>query len=193
MSATPKVSPALQALIEKGLLDRLPVSFSSFCLDQMKDWDLLFPAERSYHERLFGLLDRSSPEAVDRLFAPVRDVERLMGVNEKTFPKGQFTLDQVDFLNRNPRYPEWRAAIAQVFAEIDPRLDAEVARSGHARLAIVIAPAELAVDPPRMWTRLKGRGQRIAIDVPEQADEFLPLLLTGQTRSHGAPSIAELF
>ena len=67
MSATPKVSPALQALIDKGLLDRLPVSFSSFCLDQMKDWDLLFPAERSYHERLFGLLDRSSPEAVDRL------------------------------------------------------------------------------------------------------------------------------
>ena len=44
-----KVSSTLQALIDKGVLDRLPVSFASFCLDQMKEWDLLFPAERSYH------------------------------------------------------------------------------------------------------------------------------------------------
>ena len=57
MPATPPVSPALQKLLDKGLLDRLPVSFSAFCFDQMKDWALLFPAERSYYERLFGMLD----------------------------------------------------------------------------------------------------------------------------------------
>jgi len=167
-----KVSPKLQALIDKGLLDRLPVSFSSFCLDQMKDWELLFPAERSYHERLFGLLDRSSAESVETLFAPVREVERAMGVNEKTFPKGKFTLDQVDFLNRNPRYPEWRAAIAKVFAQVDPLLDAEVARSGHARLVVVIAPSDLAADPSRMWLRIASRGQRVGLD-----GEFAPGLL----------------
>jgi hypothetical protein len=188
----PKVSTALQALIEKGLLDRLPVSFSSFCLDQMKDWDLLFPAEHRYHERLFGLLDRSSPQAVESLFAPVREMERKMGVNEKNFPKGQFTLDQVDFLNRNPHYPEWRAAIAQVFGQIEPALDAEVARSGHARLVIAIAPAQLAADPERMWLRVEARGKRIAVEVPERADAFVPLLLTGG-EAKGAPTIAQLF
>ena len=137
----PKVSPALQALIDKGLLEGLPLSFSAFYFDQMKDWELLFPAERSYFERFFGLLDRSSPPLVERLFQPLREIERKMGVNEKTWPKGQFTLEQVDFLNRNPHYPEWRAAVSQVFAQLDPLLDAEIARSGHARLAIVIAPA----------------------------------------------------
>ena len=192
-ATTPKVSPALQALIDKGLLDSLPVSFSSFCLDQMKDWDLLFPAERGYYERLFGLLDRSDSAAVERLFAPVREMERKMGVNEATFPKGQFTLAQVDFLNRNPYYSEWRAAIARVFAHLDPLLDAEAARTGHARLVIVIAPALLPASPDRMWTRFQGRGKRIAIDVPDALDEYLPLLLTGSERRHNAPSIAQLF
>jgi len=183
----------LQTLIDKGLLDRLSVSFSSFCLDQMKDWELLFPAERAYFERLFGLLDRSSAEAVERLFAPVREIERKMGVSEKTFPKGQFTLEQVDFLNRNPYYSEWRGAITKVFAQLDPLLDAEIARGGHARLVIAIAPSQLPADPERMWTRFQDRGKRIALEMPEHAEAFLPLLLTGQEPGRGAPSIAQLF
>ncbi|HTS32016.1 MAG TPA: hypothetical protein VMH81_39365 [Bryobacteraceae bacterium] len=177
--------------IDKALLDRLPVSFSSYCLDQMKDWDLLFPAEQNYFERLFGLLGRSPGEAVDRLFAPLREIERQMGVNEKTFPRGQFTLEQVDFLNRSPQYTEWRGGITKVFSQLDPLLDAEVARHNHARLVIALAPSQLPADPDRMWTRFPDRGKRVALDLPDRAESFLPLLLTGQ--EHGAPSIAELF
>jgi hypothetical protein len=73
-----KVSTELQSLIDKGLMDGLPVSFSAFCFDQMKEWELLFPAERNYYERLFVLLDRSSQQAVAMLFAPVREIERKM-------------------------------------------------------------------------------------------------------------------
>jgi hypothetical protein len=192
-TVTPKVSPTLQALIDKGLLDGLPLSFSTFCFDQIKGWELLFPAERGYFERLFGLLDRSNPPDVERLFKPLREIERKMGVNETTFPKGEFTLAQVDFLNRNRYYPEWRAAVAKVFGELDPLLDAEIARGGHARLVIVIAPAQLPVGPDRLWTRFEGRGKRVAVEVPEGAEEFVPVLLTGAERSRGAPTIAELF
>jgi hypothetical protein len=188
-----KVSPVLQSLIDKGLLDRLPVSFASFCLDQMKDWGLLFPAERSYYERLFGLLDRSNSQAVDQLFEKLRTIERTMGVNETTFPRGEFSLAQVDFLNRNPHYSEWRGAIAQVFSRLDPVLDAEVARSGHARLVIVVAPAQMPADPDRMWLRLESRGKRVEVQAPEHIEEFLPLLLTGETQDRRAPNIAELF
>ena len=190
---TPKVSPVLQALIDKGLLDSLPRSFAAFCFDQIKDWDLLFPAERSYFERLFGLLDRSSGPVVERLFQPLRELEPKMGMNEKNWPRGQFTLEQVDFLNRNPYYPEWRAAVKQVFSQLDPVLDADAARNGHARLVIVIAPAQLPADPGRMWTRFQGRGKRVEIDAPERAEEFLPLLLTGEEQTRRAPTIAHLF
>jgi len=188
-----KVSPKLQGLMDKGLMDSLPVSFFAFCVDQMKEWELLFPAERNYYERLFGLLDRSSAQSVALLFAPIREVERKMGVNEKTWPKGQFTLEQVDFLSRNPRYPEWRSAVSGVFAQLDPLLDAEIMRDGHARLVIVIAPGQLPVGPDRMWMRLQGSGKRVAIEAPDRVEEFVPLLLTGREQAHRAPTIAELF
>ncbi len=42
-----------------------------------------------------------------------------------------------------------------------------------------------------MWTRFKDRGKRIAVESPERAEEFVPMLLSGETR--GAPTIAELF
>jgi hypothetical protein len=187
-----RVSAALQGLLDKGVLDRLPVSFSAFCIDQMREWDLLFPAEHSYYERLVGLFDRSAPQSVERLFAPIREIEQKMGVNDKTWPAGRFTLEQVDFLNRNPHYPEWRRAVAAVFAEIDPVLDAEIARGGHARLVIVIAPADLPVDVGRMWTRLEKRGKRIGLETPEHVEEFVPMLLTGE-KSGKAPTIAERF
>jgi hypothetical protein len=114
-------------------------------------------------------------------------------MSQKTWPKGQFTLAQVDFLNRNPYYAEWRAAVAKVFAQLDPLLDAQVARSGHARLVIVIAPPQLPADPDRMWTRLGERGKRIQVQSPERLEEFLPMLLTGEEQGRGAPTIAGLF
>ena len=192
-TGTPKVSSALQELIDKGVLERLPVSFSAFTFSQIADWDLLFPAERSYYERLFGLLDRSDAAEVDKLLAPVRELERRMGINEKVWPKRQFTLEQVDFLNRNALYPEWRAAVASVFARVDPLLDAEIARAGHSRLVVVISPAEITVNPDRMWLRIQNRGKRIALDPPEKLEDYLPLLFTGQPRTKRAPTIAELY
>lgn len=158
------ISPVLQALIDKGLFDRLPVTFSNFFFEQIQEWDLLFPAERSYHELLFGLLDRSDAQAVEALFAPLRAIERQMGVNERVWPKRRFSLDQVDFLNRSPQYAEWRKAIAEIFGRLNPTLDAETAKAGRPRLAILIAPADLPVGPDRMWTRLAGQGKRISVE-----------------------------
>jgi hypothetical protein len=49
-------SALLERLMEKGLFERIPATFSTYFLEQMKDWETLFPAER-YFERLFTLLD----------------------------------------------------------------------------------------------------------------------------------------
>src|SRR5262245_13666030 len=94
---------------------------------------------------------------VEELFAPLRLLEPKMGVNDRVWPKRRFTLDQVDFLNRNAHYPEWRKAVADIFARLDPLLDEEIARKGHPRLVVILSPVELPVGPDRMWTRLKGR------------------------------------
>ncbi len=178
MPGAPKVSPVLQGLIDNGLFDRLPATFTTYFYDRIQSWDLLFPAERSYFERLFRLIDRSERAAVDRIFAPVFEAERKMGVNAATFPRREFTLAHVDFLNRSPHLSTWRQAIAESFAEIDPILDREAAKSDRHRLIFVISPAELPVGPDRMWQRLAGRGKRVPLDLTGVSpDKFLPAIL----------------
>ena len=188
-----KLSPTLEALIEKGLFDRLPVTFSTFFYEQVQEWELLFPAEKNYYERLFTLFDRSDPLEVDRLFEGVRAAEKLMGVNEANWPRRTFALQQVDFLNRSPHYAEWRKAVSAVFARVDPILDAEIARHGRPRLVIVLSPAEVPAPPDRQWTRIAQHGKRIPIDPPDDGGDYVPLLLTGKPAGAHAPSITDLF
>lgn len=191
-STRPKTSPAIEKLIEEGLFDRLPVTFSTFFYEQILDWELLFPAEKSYYERFFGLLAKLPPIELDGLFAGVRTAEREMGVNEANWPKRTFTLQQVDFLNRSPHYAVWRKAVSAVFAEIDPRLDAEASRHGHPRVVVVLSPAEIAAGPDRLWQRIRSHGHQVSLDPPEDSADYLPLLLTGKPRAAGAPSIMDL-
>jgi hypothetical protein len=141
--------------------ESLPRSFSAFVSDQMQDWPRLFPAEQSYFQRLFNLIERTPPD----LFHPLRDIETKMA-----FPPSLSPLEAVDFLNRSPYYSQWRAAVAGIFAHLDPVLDVEIARSGHPRLVVVISPSQLPADPSRMWTRLANRGKRIQL---EPSDNFL--------------------
>ena len=176
MPGTPRLSPVMQSLIDKGLLDRLPPTFSTFFFEQFQEWSLLFPAEQRYHERLFLLLDRSTPEAIESVFAPLREVERRMGIDKKSWPRRRFDLDQVEFLNHNAHYGEWRQAISGVFERTDPLLDAETVRNGKAALVVVTAPPELAVAADRMWLRLRHRGKPIALELPDTED-YLPMAL----------------
>ncbi|HLJ45244.1 MAG TPA: hypothetical protein VKU01_04520 [Bryobacteraceae bacterium] len=191
-SGNPKTSAAIEALIEKGLFDRLPVTFSTYFFDQIHEWDLLFPAERNYYERLFGLIDKSDPSDVDKLFADVRDAERKMGVSDATWPKRTFTLQQVDFLNRSAHYPEWRKAVSDVFAKLDPLLEAETARHGRPRLVVILSPAEMPVGPDRLWMRIAQHGKRIPLEVPSDGADYAALLLTGKPQVSQAPSIADI-
>lgn len=188
-------SPAIKRLIDGGLFERLPATFSVYSLDRIKDWNRLFPAEQDYFERLFGLLDRSSGEAVTELFAPLRKVEQKMDIGGGVWKTRDFTLEHVDFLQRNRHLAEWREAIAGIFAQIDPLLDAEVARSGKSRLVVVVSPAELPMGPDRMWLRIRDRGRAVPLTVAEDAPlrDYLARLLSGAGMAARRPSIFDLY
>src|SRR4029077_3561626 len=108
----------------------------------------------------------------------LRKLEARMGVNEKTWKAGEFTLEHVDFLNRSPYNAEWRGEISRIFSHLDPVLDEEIARTGRRRVTIVLSPSELPVGPDRLWTRLAAHGRRVPLAAVEPA-EFLPQLLGG--------------
>ena len=165
-------SAIIREAIDAGLFGKLPVTFSAYLMDQLKSWDLLFPAERRYYERLVRLLHQSEAAAVQELFHPMREVESRMKLPPALWSTREFTLDHVDFLNRSPVYPEWRRAVSDIFAKIDPVLEAEVARSGKARLAVVLAPAEVPLPTERMWTRIARHGRRIPVQPPDDLTEY---------------------
>ena len=142
--------------------DECPVTFGAYCSEQMRRWDELFPSEHNYFQRLADLLAKQPGTFFDAL----RDVEVKMGVTPKTWPKGQFTLAQVDFLNRNPHYAEWRAEITRIFGIIDPQLDAQLRQKAKPRLVIVTSPADLPVGPDRTWLRIQDKGQRVKVVPP---------------------------
>ncbi len=172
------VSAALQSLIDQGLFERIPATFATYFLEQFKDWALLFPAEQNYFERLFSLINRTPSNEFDTL----RTVEGKMGINEKNWPRRSFTLDQVDFLNRNPHYPEWRSGVAAIFAKLDPVLDQEIQSKGRPRLSIVLSPPELPVGPDRLWTRLRGR--RVPLAEPLDLAPLVALLHAKEPRPY---------
>ncbi|MGH9629151.1 MAG: hypothetical protein ACRD7E_12580 [Bryobacteraceae bacterium] len=155
--------------------DRAPVTFSAFFEDQLRNWPTLFPAERQYFTRLANLIAQSPPA----FWEPLRVVERKMGVNPSNWPRGRFTLQQVDFLNRNPHYAEWRSVVAQLFDRINPMLEEQIAASPQRRLIAVFSPPELPVGPDRLWTRLQDKGRRISLELPAGDITLAEALLRG--------------
>ena len=153
----------------------VPVTFAAYFNEQLREWETLFPAERSYFERLGTYLEKAPAE----LFGALVELEPRMGVSAKTWPRGRFTLEQVDFLNRNALYPEWRRIITSIFDVINPALDAAV--KGQPRIVIVMGPGALPVGPDRMWTRLKGR--RVSLQPPEDISKTSALLLGAAGRA----------
>ncbi len=167
---------------------QIPVTFAAYFNEQLRTWETLFPAEQSYFERLGKYLEKAPAE----LFQPLAALEPRMGVTPASWPRGSFTLQQVDFLNRNSLYPEWRRLITQIFDRINPALDTQAAARGKPRLVIVIAPADLPVGPDRMWTRLTGQGRRIPLEAPADLAHYIPLLLTGHPQPQPAASLVDL-
>lgn len=190
-----KVSRKLQTLIDDGLFDRLPPTFAAYSFDRVQDWQKLFPAERDYFERLFGMIARSDAAAAAQLFAPLRAVEQKMGVDRRTWNTREFTLEHVDFLQRNRHLAEWRQAIAAIFSRIDPLLDAEVARNGRPRLVVVVSPSELPMGADRMWRRLQGKGKLVSLtlDETDAPEDYLARLFSGAPRSRRAAALFDRF
>jgi len=189
-----KASPKIQQLIDGGLFKRLPPTFATYSFDRIKDWPKLFPAERDYFERLFGLIARSEDSAVERLFVPLFEIEERMGVDRDSWSRKEFTLEHVDFLQRNRHLAEWRDVIAKIFSEIDPLLDQEVARQGRPRLVIVVSPSDLPMGPDRMWQRLKDKGKLVPLTLAEDEPlpEYLSKILSGAPRAERAQTLFDL-
>src|SRR6516165_1175486 len=134
---------------DPALLARLPRTFVPALNEQMRGWDLLFPAEqRTIRAQLDWLARLPSPE-FDRLFDAIKKLEGRMELPAWDLGAQRVSINDTSMLVRSPYYREWRAAVEQVFEQVDAGVSAEQSAAPPNRLLMCMLPAGLPLGSVR--------------------------------------------
>ena len=151
---------------DRELLERLPRTFVPALNEQMRGWDLLFPAEQRSIRAQLDWLARLPAAEFEKLFAPVKQLEARMDLPSWGLAAARLSINDTSILVRSPYYPQWRAAVAKVFEQIDAGIRNGRAQAPPNRLLICSLPAGLPLDAGPVWPRLEKQGRWIPLQAP---------------------------
>lgn len=174
----------------KELIERLPRTFRVALNDQLRSWQLLFPAEQRLLNAQLDWLSRLPPDDFKRLLAPMADLESKMELPRWDTAGASFSVQDAGLLARSPLYPQWRSEVEKVFG----RIDQEVEKSGLLprvpRLLICALPPGLPLSTQALWPQLEKQGTWVPLNGPFR--QFLSPLtasLAGRTLPPGREEI----
>src|ERR1035438_9245722 len=142
-------SPVIRTALQHGLIPRLPRTFEPYFNQEIERWNLKFPYEQSYLERVVGYLDSLSPDAFESLFSQLRSLEARMNLDVHSFSLQEQTIESASVLARSPYYLAWREEVNRIFGQINVSA-LEKWQTGLAslnRLLLQIFPGDLPLDP----------------------------------------------
>src|SRR5450631_145278 len=170
-----KLPEQLQDALNKGLLDRLPITFLPFTREQLRNWDHLFPYERRSILHLFLYLASLSEGQFTALFREVVQLEEKMGVRSWQFSTNQQTIQNASLLARSPYYQDWRRAVQKVFDTADQYAEREKpGNAGGNRLILLVLPQRLPLDRSKVWQRWQGVGRPVQLDLASFSENRSP-------------------
>ena len=188
MRSEEKLPDQLQEAIDKGLLNRLPVTFLPFTRQQLRDWEYLFPYERQSILRLLLYLASLNEEQLTALFREVVQLEAKMDVRSWQFSTNEQTILNASLLARSPYYQDWRKAVQKVFDAADQHAEKEKtgAVAGN-RLILLVIPQRLPLDRAKVWQRWQGIGRPVRLDLASSGETRSPAeaLLNSSTAGDG--------
>ena len=172
--------PATLARDHADLLRRLPATVRAFILVELQRWPALFPAERRYQHALLDHLSQIAPGELRQRGEGIVRVERDAALNriEERDP-ARFQDRAQAALRTRSLLPAWRREIDLFFQPIDPALEPRLfPPDAPRRLVVQIYGSEIAVQPGKLWGRLKTAGTRIplTLDGVRNRDGFLRAL-----------------
>ena len=167
----------------KELLERLPATVHAFIALELLKWSTLFAAEQRYQRALLEHLSARPPAEIQQAAAGIARVEREAGTgNIRSRDPARFQ-DEAQALLRTRRLLQaWRQQVDAFFRSIDPALEARLyPADGPRRLVVQIYASGIAVQPARLWSRFKGVGVRLPLDLKgtQGSDAFLRGLFRG--------------
>jgi hypothetical protein len=158
------------------LARRLPATFGAAVRDQLRQWDSLFPAEQRQLRAQLDWISGLAPVEFDRLFAPLVELEGRMalGLHDTTAGLG---VRDVGILARSPLYPQWRAAVENVFSRIDAAATQSVPLRNSPRLLLAVLPPAASLKDQPVWPSLAKLGAWFSLD--RAFGDMLPALVAG--------------
>ena len=174
----------------RDIIARLPRTFGLAWNDQLRQWDLLFPAEqRSIRAQLEWLAHLPVPE-FQTLFAPVVETESKMDLPGWNSNSAGMTVEQTGILARSPLYPRWRADVERIFATIENALESTAALPLLPRLVVCTLPPGLPLASQPLWPELAREGSWVQLELPfGQMEGQFNNSLTRRPEPHGVEQI----
>jgi len=169
------------------LLARLPATVQAFVLVELQKWPALFAAEQRYQRALLLQLSRGEPSDLVEILRDIARVEEDAGIGRiaRSDP-ARFQDDAQALLRRRRLTIPWRSAVDRLFQRIAPGIDAELyPPDAPRRLIVQIYGSSIAVQPGNIWSRFKGSGVQVPLDLTaaRSPQEFLAALFGGSGAS----------
>lgn len=163
-------------------LERLPLTMRPALATELAERPLLFPFEQQRLDRLLAAVDALPATELDRLTAPVRQIEQQMEIHRWQFSTNADSMLNASQLLRSPYYSDWRRAIRQLTDALEQQADRLAPRPPAAPTTLVLVlPADLPVNGAtldRLWQRHAHRVDLSATARPfsaELIDALAPL------------------
>ena len=173
-----------------GLVTRLPRTFGPALNDQLRRWDLLFPAEQRQLRTQLDYLSGLSPAALKELFAPMASLESRMDLPTWRPGAAGMSIEATGVLARSPLYPQWRTEVEKIFAQIEQAIEPSNRLGRVPRLILCVLPAGLPINGQPMWPDLAGQGAWVALSMPFRESENA--LAVSLARRPASPGLEEI-
>ncbi len=162
-------------------LAHLPATVHAFILVELQKWPTLFQPEQRYQRALLEHLSRLPKSSLDSATAGIARIEGQAGVNKVADRHPvRFQDDAQAMLRQRGLQVAWRNEVDSFFRTIDPALEARLyPADAPRRLVIQIYGSGIAVQRDKLWSRFKGAGVRVPLnlDGTKDTEPFLRQLL----------------
>jgi hypothetical protein len=175
----------------KDLLDRLPATIHAFILVELRKWPTLFAPEQRYQEALLDHLSRFSKADLAQETSGVLRVEADAGLRKISGDPARFQDEAQALLRKRQLLAAWRKEIDGFFQRIDPAIEAKLyPADAPRRLIVQVYSSGIAVQPGKLWSRFKGTGLRVALNLQgaEKSDIFLREVFGDRANDATAPA-----
>jgi hypothetical protein len=175
------------------VLARLPATVHAFILVELQKWPLLFGPEQRYQRALLEHFARLPRPELDQAVAEIRRIEAEAGANRLTERNpARFQDDAQALLRKRGLVVAWRSEVDGFFQKVDPALEAQLyPADAPRRLVIQIYASGIAVQREKLWSRFKGAGVRVPLNLEgtNGTEQFLQALFGAREHGRAAPAL----